>query len=217
MNEEHDPLYIFSKILEGQHGPLIQTLGIVLFVLIFNFVIKTLLLRLSTHFEKQEKVWALSFVSALQKPLTYFVWFVAIICAIDIMTSSLLNFHLANIHLVLSIGAVLAFGWFLLCWNSKVVHYMMDMSKSNKIPLTPGKLDLLSKLARISVIFVTIFLLMDVTGRNMQTLIAFGGIGGLALAFASQQVISNFFWWFDGLYDPTFYNWRADSFTRTPN
>ena len=27
----------------------------------------------------------------------------------------------------------------------------------------------------------------------MQTLIAFGGIGGLALAFASQQVISNFF------------------------
>lgn len=69
----------------------------------------------------------------------------------------------------------------------------MEMSQSHQIALTPGKLDLISKVATMAIIFITVFLLMDVTGRNMQTLIAFGGIGGLALAFASQQVISNFF------------------------
>lgn len=197
MNEEpHSSFSVFnicSKVLEGSYGPLIQILGIVLFVLIFNFFIKSLLLNLRIRFDNRNKVWALSFVSALHIPLTYFVWFVATLCALDTLISSLFSFHLNNIHLVLSIGAVLAFGWFLLRWNTQVVHNMMEMSQRHKISITPSKLDLISKLATICVIFITLFLLMDVTGRNMQTLIAFGGIGGLALAFASQQVVSNFF------------------------
>jgi MscS family membrane protein len=36
-------------------------------------------------------------------------------------------------------------------------------------------------------------MLLEATGRSFSTLIAFGGIGGLALAFASQEIISNFF------------------------
>lgn len=197
MNEEpHNPLSIFhicSKILEGHFGPLIQTFGIVLFVLIFNLFIRVVLLKLRTRFSEHRKIWAFSFVSALHKPLTYFVWFVATLCAFDTILSSFFNFHLANIHVLLSVATVLAFGWFLLCWNTEVVRNMMKLSQSNKISLTPSQLDLISKLATVSVIFITLFLLMDVTGRNIQTLIAFGGIGGLALAFASQQVIANFF------------------------
>ena len=196
MTPEYNFPFVFhfcSKCLEGSYGPLLQTLGIVFFVLVFNFAVKALLMKLRTRFGQQHRVWAYSFVSALQKPLSYFVWFVAILCALDTIVSSLLAFHLSNIHLVLSIGAVLSFAWFLLRWNTEVVARMREMSQVNQIPLTPVKLDLISKLATISVIFVTIFLLLDVTGRNMQTLIAFGGIGGLALAFASQQVVANFF------------------------
>lgn len=199
MNEEAasiSPLSFFhicAKSLEGSYGPLIQILGIIIFVIVFNFFIKAILLKLRNRFDSHHKVWSLSFVTALQIPLTYFVWFVAAICALDTMVSGIFDFHLSNIHLLLSVGAVLTFGWFLMRWNTQVVHNMMEMSQRHKISLTPSKLDLFSKLATICVIFITVFLLMDVTGRNMQTLIAFGGIGGLALAFASQQVVSNFF------------------------
>lgn len=198
MEEElvHNPLSIFhvcSEVLEGYFGPLVQTIGIVLFVLVFNFFLRLFLLKLRSRFSSHKNIWAFGFVSALHQPFSYFVWFVAILCSLDTILSSLFSFHLVNIHLLLSIAAVLAFGWFLLRWNAKMVDAMMEMSQTHRISITPSKLDLLSKLATISVIFVTIFLLMDVTGRNMHTLIAFGGIGGLALAFASQQVVSNFF------------------------
>src|SRR4029077_9346420 len=139
MNEEsHNPLFAFhicAKILEGYYGPLTQTLGIVFFVLIFNFFIKTLLLKLSTRFDNHKQVWALSFVSALHKPLTYFVWFVAALCAFDTIISSLFAFHLTNIHPLLNMGAVLAFGWFLLRCNARVIQFMMEMSQSHKISL----------------------------------------------------------------------------------
>lgn len=180
-----------TNCLEGGYGPLLQTFGIVLFVLVFNFVIKTLLIRLGKIFGKHHNKWALSFVSALHKPLSLFVWAVACLSALDIMTSGLFSFHLENIHLLISVGAVLTFGWFLLRWNREILFLMKE--KTRESHLTPIPLDLLSKLATIAIIFITVFLLLDVTGRSVQTLIAFGGIGGLALAIASQQVISNFF------------------------
>ena len=193
--ESPNPISIFQtcyKILEGDHGPLAQTLGIVFFVLIFNFLIRALLLNLRNRLG-HHNIWAFSFVSALHKPLACFVWFVAILCAYDTMMSSLFKVHLDNIHLVLRIGAILAFGWFLLRWNDQVIHSMIEMSQSRKISINPGKLDAMGKLGTVFIIFITLFLFLDVLGRNMQTLLAFGGIGGLALAFASQQVISNFF------------------------
>jgi MscS family membrane protein len=196
MNEETSVLSFFrlcSRLLEGGYGTAVQTLSIILFVLIFNFFIKALLFRLRARFTNQQNIWALSFLSALNKPLYFFVWFVAAVCALDGISASAFSAHLPNLHIIISVVGVLTFGWFLLRWNQKVVRSMMEMSRNNKIALIPSKLDLMSKLATIAILFVTIFLLMDVTGRNMQTLIAFGGIGGLALAFASQQVVSNFF------------------------
>lgn len=186
-------LHFCSDCLEGLYGPFVQSLGIVFFVLLFNFAVRALLSKLRKRFSKQHRIWALSFVTALHKPLAYFVWFVAVICSLDTIVSSLFAYHYTNIHLVLSVGAILSCAWFLLRWNSEIVKHMMDLSHSNKIHFTPDMLDLFSKLATISILFITVFLLLDLTGRNMQTLIAFGGIGGLALAFASQQVISNFF------------------------
>jgi MscS family membrane protein len=35
---------------------------------------------------------------------------------------------------------------------------------------------------------------MEITEQNIKTIIAFGGISGLAIAFASQEIIANFFW-----------------------
>lgn len=196
MLEKQDPfsfIHTCFKIFEGHFGAFMQIMSILLLVLVCNFFIKSVLLRLYNNYRNKQKIWGLSFVSALHKPLSYFVWLVAGLASLDLLSFGLFTFHLSNMHLVLSIAAVLSFGWFLLRWNAKFLHYSLELSQSNQLSYSVSKVDLISKIATILIIFVTLFLLMDVTGRNMQTLIAFGGIGGLALAFASQQVVANFF------------------------
>lgn len=193
---QNNPSYLFQtcfSVLEGNYGALMQALGIMGFVLIFNFFFKAVLLKLRNRYLKQQKIVKLSFVSALHKPLSYYVWFLATAAALDLVNDYLFKFKHFEIHTLLSVGAVIAFSWFLLRWNSKLLHAMIEFSQTHQTKWTPAKLDLISKLGTIATFVITIFLLMDVTGRNMQTLIAFGGIGGVALAFASQQVISNFF------------------------
>lgn len=185
--------HLCSMTLEGAFGPGLQMLGIILFVLVFTIFIHLILNQLQLRFQNQQRAWALSFVSSLKKPLSVYVWVVAILCSLDILSESILGYPISGLHLVLKLGAVVVFGWFLLRWNDAAVKNMMVMSQNRRITMTPSKLDLMSKIITIGVILLTIFLLMDVTGSSVQTLVAFGGIGGLALAFASQQVISNFF------------------------
>lgn len=56
-----------------------------------------------------------------------------------------------------------------------------------------GKIDVLNKLGTVLIFFLTTLMLLEVTHRSITTLLAFGGVGGLAIAFASQEVIANFF------------------------
>lgn len=182
-----------AKAIEGRYGPLTQALFLIFLVIIFNYFIKSFLHKIYNHYANKQKIWKSSFISALYKPLSYYVWFLAIVISLDLLSSSLGFAHLPQLHLMLSLAGVLALGWFFLRWNKKATQAMLEQSHQQKIALTPSKLDLLSKLATITIIFFTILLLLEVSGRSVQTLIAFGGIGGVALAFASQQVISNFF------------------------
>ena len=96
-------------------------------------------------------------------------------------------------HVALSIGAVLAIAWFFMRWKRNTINQIVTKNKTHSILFDRGKIDALDKLASVSIFFLTVIELMNITGRSMNTLIAFGGIGGLALAIASQEIIGNFF------------------------
>lgn len=52
---------------------------------------------------------------------------------------------------------------------------------------------MIDKLGTVLILIIGVMLLLEVTGNSLNTLVAFGGISGLALAFASQEVIASFF------------------------
>lgn len=177
----------------GLNLSLIQGAIILLLVLIANFFLKSWLQRLQERFREQGRVWKESFVEALYQPLSAFIWFLAAAFLADIISIHLFGGASFSLVLFIDSAAVLAVGWLLLRWNRLLTARLHTLSRRGKHSANNVKIDLLSKLATLFTIAFTLLMLMDVTGRNMQTLIAFGGIGGLALAFASQQVISNFF------------------------
>lgn len=194
-NDLADMFDVGVAAMDGVYGWLAQTSAIIVFVLLFNFVVKALLLKFCAHLERKHKDWESSFVRALYRPLSAFVWLVAVVYAADIISHEIWETppFPTTPHFLLKIGAILAFSWFLFRWNSNVTHFMTIKSKRHQIIMDQSKIDVISKLISIVILFVTVLLIMEVTGQSMQTLIAFGGIGGLALAFASQEVISNFF------------------------
>lgn len=181
-------------VLDGLYGWLSEAIGIVIVVLLVNFCVKWVLKRLHLLFERKKKYWADCFIQAIYLPLSSFVWFFAAIQSIDLISARIyLPIPIELRHDALAIAGVLAFGWFLMRWKHHVIKHMQLKSKKREIVFDQGKIGAIDKLCTVIIIFFVMLLSLEATDRSMSTIIAFGGIGGLALAFASQEVIANFF------------------------
>lgn len=179
---------------DGAYGWMTETVLLLLTVLVFNFLAKRLLKRLHLYFEKKNQFWHDSFVRAFYKPLCYYTWFFAIIHIIDLIAYRAIESGAeGDLHMVLGIGAILALGWFFLRWKKNVIQFLMAKSKMRQIALDISKIDVIDKVLTLLIGFTIVLMALEVTDRSMKTLIAFSGIGGLAVAFASQEIISNFF------------------------
>lgn len=180
--------------MDGAYGWLNEVIAILVLVLITNLFAKWLLNRLHLHFEKQGKIWKDSFVKALHKPLSIYVWFFALIHALDLINHRLFEESpFTNMHMLMTLAAILCFVWFLMRWKRNVVNYMLQKCVRHEIAMERGKVDIIDKLLTMIIIFITLMVILEVTGQSMNTLIAFGGVGGLAIAFASQEIIASFF------------------------
>ncbi|MBA3957278.1 MAG: mechanosensitive ion channel family protein [Parachlamydiaceae bacterium] len=171
-----------------------KTLFIVVAVVVFNFLAKRVISRLHTHFEKRNEPWIDSFFQAIYLPVSVYTWFFAFVYALNMILSHIFSdWTFDRIDRVFIVGAILAIAWFVMRWKKALIRLSISKSKRHELAWDRGRIDVIDKLGTIFVLFMTILLLMEVTDRSMNTLIAFGGIGGLALAIASQEIIGNFF------------------------
>lgn len=193
LKQQHDFEIAFA-FLNGAKNWLAEAIAIILVVLVFNFFMKWVLEKLHHRFKSQHRYWHDGFVRALYLPLSCLIWFFAILHTLDMINHRTFDTHFFDQRtLWLKIGAVIALTWFLIRWQKNVVEVLRNKSQKKEISLDYGKIDVVNKIITLLIIFLTILLLMEVTNSSMATLIAFGGVGGLALAFASQEIISNFF------------------------
>lgn len=180
--------------LDGLYGWATEVVAIVLVVFIVNFLAKWFLERLHRFFKKKNKYWKDSFTQAIYRPLSSFVWFLATVQTFDLIAARIYQPIPTELrHDILAVAGVLAFGWFIMLWKKNVVKHMVAKSKKREITIDQGKIGALDKLGTVATIFFVLLMLLEATDRSMSTIIAFGGVGGLALAFASQEVIANFF------------------------
>lgn len=181
-------------ILDGLYGWLSEAIGIVIVVFLVNFLAKWILNQLHLFFERKNKYWTDSFIQAIYRPLSYFAYFFAAVQSLDLISARVyLPVPIELRHDLFAVAGVLAFGWFLMSWKHNVVKQMILKSKRREIVFDQGKISAIDKLCTVIILFFIMLLLLEATDRGMNTIIAFGGIGGLALAFASQEVIANFF------------------------
>jgi MscS family membrane protein len=152
----------------------------VLLHLFLNSVVDALASKVKGHPIKKAAL------EALKKPLPLYLWLVAIVITTNAFSQRFLDYPLIpDSKMWLKATFWLFFAWFLFRWKSGAIKNHPFQEKTSR--------DLLDKTLTVLILFITLVSILDVTGQSMATLVAFGGVSGLAIAFASQQVIANFF------------------------
>lgn len=86
------------------------------------------------------------------------------------------------------LGVIVGATWFLLRWIDRIrLRFAVDKR------IDKAQVDATSRVATVVTTVIAILISLDTVGVNVQTVLAFGGIGGVAIGFAGREIISNFF------------------------
>lgn len=164
-------------------------------VLFFNFALKKAINTLKDYFEAGGHLGKASFIDALYKPLTIWVWFVAILYFIYLIDHKLTDnpFCGEGPMRLIHLGTIVLLGWFLMRWKQRALSSLTKMGYWNKFGLDANRIDPINKLITVTILFIFLVWFLEASGYGIGTLLTIGGIGAAAIAFASKEFIANFF------------------------
>ncbi len=187
--------HLFSLISKENWDWLI--LAIVIMTLVVNFIVGRVLDKLKYQVERTHNIWDDALLQSAYLPLRLIGWLVglSLILAVlhkqhsmDILSSLFFQFR--------KIAFILVIALFVYRLIYHIHQGLVASSESNakaNDKLDPASLDAISKLLRLSVVIITSLTLLQVLGYSVSGILAFGGLGGIAVGFAAKDLLANFF------------------------
>ncbi len=170
-----------------------QVFFVVLFVLLFNFVFYRVLNRIHDRLQKTANPWDDAVVDAIRQPMRYLVWIVGISFAAEIVAKDSKAEIFNAIDPIRSIGVILMIAWFLLRLIRKTEANIVELKKLQQKEVDNTTVQAVAKLVRISVVITATLVALQTLGLKISGVLAFGGIGGIAVGFAAKDLLANFF------------------------
>ena len=93
---------------------------------------------------------------------------------------------------VREVGVITLLAWFAVRFISFVEAHISD-SEYRENPADPTTASAVGKLLRASVIITGVLMVMQTLGFSISGVLAFGGVGGIAVGFAARDLLANFF------------------------
>ena len=169
----------------------LHALLVVLSIVIFNGVLRRVLARFGRA--ASGAFWEQALVVSAKRPLSVLVWVVGISFVGQMAQAQTDVAILAVVHPVRVIGVIVCLGWFLTGFigNAKEAIIQRRIARGVKVDRTTA--DAIAQLLRITVWITTFLVVLQSLGFSVEGVLAFGGIGGIAIGFAAKDLLANFF------------------------
>jgi MscS family membrane protein len=130
-------------------------------------------------------------VHALEKPAKAMIWVVGLALIVDAVgqESDWIGFTYRN--QVFSVAVVLLLAWFALRLITKRESQYLNHEVHTRLDETT--VSALAKLSRLIVVALASLMIMQSLGLSISAVVAFGGIGGAAIAFSAKDLLANLF------------------------
>lgn len=180
-----------SVRLDASQSILLTKVFLLVFcVLLFNLLVRKSFARLAMQLQKTENEWDDVSFDAVRKPLAWGAWVVGMSWVVDVVSNTFdadtLNF-VANLRDALLIVLI---SWLLLRLVNVVV---LARQGKHRDAWDKTTVEAIGKLVKASIMITAILSLMQHFGLSISGLLAFGGVGGIAIGFAAKGLLSNFF------------------------
>jgi MscS family membrane protein len=183
-----------EKLPAGDYPWLWKVFLAVLVTALVNYLTGKALDRLQTHLERTHNVWDDALLASIRRPAYWMIWLVGFSYALQLIlqTSDAEIFTVLNS--LRAVLAVLILTWFLVSLVGQIEQRLLsgEYTKSDE-PFDPTTVMALGKLVKTAIIITATLVAMQTLGYSVTGVLAFGGIGGIAVGFAAKDMLANFF------------------------
>ncbi len=184
----------FSLITsEGRLHWVAQVFLVVLGTLVLAFAKRLVLARVAGRAEKTATPWDDAVVYALERPLTLLIWIVGLAVAADIIYQETETALFEVVGPLRDVGVIAALTWAVLRLIKRTETNMVRRSRSGETQADETTIDAIAKLLRLAVVITAGLVALQTLGFSVSGVLAFGGIGGIAVGFAARDLLANFF------------------------
>ena len=158
-----------------------------------HFILRRVLQHAEKVTSRTSNLWDDALLKAALRPLPVLIWLSGISFALHLVHQQTGEQLLEFIAPVRNIGVILCVAWFLLKLIRELTNNVVLARTKTGEEIDRTTLDGLSKVSRIVVIVVAALTAMQTLGFSISGVLAFGGMGGIAVGFAAKDLLANFF------------------------
>jgi len=183
---------IISFITDNQWW-IVQIFIIVLATISLSYLVKKVLSSLEVKALSSNNIWDESLLVACNMPLRYLIWLLGITLAASIAYKQSEAAIFSLISSVRQLGIVVIVTWFLIKTIKELEANYINKHRKSKEALDATTLTALSNMGKISIVITGALVSMQSMGYSVSGVLAFGGIGGIAIGFAAKDMLANLF------------------------
>ncbi len=169
----------------------------VLLVLVLTFIASRIRHFIIGGIEKKlhssRQIWSIATAQAIRKPAALLIWIAGVSFSIDIIRTEFETPIFDSVPTLRIIAVIATLTWFV----TKVAYHFEVRFVETNVAANPdydrSTAEFMGKIARASAIFLGILVAMQSLGLNIAGILAFGGVGGIAIGFAARELIANYF------------------------
>lgn len=170
-----------------------QVFIIVFSALSLDFVQRRVLRRLAKQFEKTTNPWDDAVLLAVGKPISALIWVLGISFAAQIISQQAQAPIFAFAEPLRDVGIIAILSWFIVRLIRQVEVNIVAIREAKGESVDVTTMDAIAKLLRLSVIITAVLVVLQTLGFSVSGVLAFGGVGGIAVGFAARDLLANFF------------------------
>lgn len=169
-----------------------QLFVVVLVTAFCNFLLMRFIDVAERAVNKTASLWDDALLEAARVPLRLFVWTIGLTVAAKLLDSATQTSVFSFWPQARSIAHIFVVAMFLTRFIRFAEANVIDAGRSHA-PMDQTTARAIAKLLRLSVIITAFLVALQALGYSISGVLAFGGVGGVAIGFAAKDLLSNFF------------------------
>ncbi|MFL0809078.1 MAG: mechanosensitive ion channel family protein [Agarilytica sp.] len=171
---------------------MLEVFIVVLATLVFAFFVSQFLKQVEKRAQRTKNLWDDALLESVSQPLKWFIWLIGLSFAASVVAQHSDSALFDSVGKIRHLAAIVIVTWFGHGFVKKVENNIINPDYLQK-PFDKTTAVAIGKLTRISIIITAVLIALQSLGYSISGVLAFGGIGGIAVGFAAKDLLANFF------------------------